>query len=120
MTYGERTQGLTGQRLLWPQFVGVLVVVFTSVGTISAAELKTTFAQNIQPVLEQYCYKCHSPPKPKGDVNLRQFNDEAAVFHDPKLWQTVRDRLYARKMPPEGKPQPAPEDRERVGAWVQQ
>ena len=60
---------------------------------LAAAEQKLTFTRDIQPLLDQYCYKCHGPTKPKGGINLQQFKDETGVWRDPRLWQTALAQL---------------------------
>ncbi len=85
---------------------------------VAATEAKPAFEHEIQPLIEQYCFKCHGATKPKAGVNLQQFKDETAVWRDPKLWQTVLAKLRDRDMPPDGKPQPTPAERDRLTDWV--
>lgn len=80
----------------------------------------SAFTESIRPLLDQYCYDCHGPAKPKGGVNLEQFENEAAVYRDPKLWQTVLTQLHERNMPPENKLQPADHERDRLADWIKQ
>ncbi|MEO8429151.1 MAG: DUF1592 domain-containing protein, partial [Verrucomicrobiota bacterium] len=96
----------------------LVFAVLTAALDLAAAEQKRTFTRDIQPLLDQYCYKCHGPTKPKGGVNLQQFKDETGVWRDPRLWQTALAQLRERAMPPEGKPQPTPEERDRLIEWV--
>jgi len=76
------------------------------------------FEQNIRPLLSSYCVKCHGPERPKGGVNLDQFNSQASVEHAPEVWQKVLSQLRDRVMPPAGKPQPSVEERERLTGWI--
>src|SRR5438105_837006 len=64
--------------------------------TFFAAESPGTFSRDIQPVIEQYCYKCHGAAKPKAGINLEQFKDDTSVWRDPRLWETVVSQLRER------------------------
>src|SRR5690349_18927590 len=67
------------------------------------ASSNTSYANEIRPLIETYCLKCHGPEKAKGDVNFATVKDESAVLRDPKFWQTVLQQLRERNMPPDGK-----------------
>ena len=60
------------------------------------------FDQNVRPLLQQHCLRCHGGEKPKGDVNLAKFADEESLRGDPDLWLRVVDALVERTMPPPG------------------
>jgi len=51
-----------------------LIVIVTgaalSAGVLAAAESKVDFAKDIQPVLQQNCFKCHGSEKQKGKMRL--------------------------------------------------
>lgn len=77
-----------------------------------------SFDRDIRPLLETYCFKCHGAEKPKAGVNLSAFRDTGSVQRDPKTWEKVLTQLRDREMPPESKPQPKPEERDRLTEWV--
>jgi hypothetical protein len=58
------------------------------------------FDQNVRPLLQKHCLRCHGAEKPKGDVNLARFADEESLRGDPELWIRVIDALVERTMPP--------------------
>lgn len=72
--------------------------------------------QEIRPLLAKYCVSCHGEKKPKGGLNLESASDELS----PLVWQRVWDRLRARQMPPSDRPQPTPDERGRVTAWIEE
>src|SRR6266702_4348823 len=76
------------------------------------------FQTRIKPVLGKYCFGCHGERK-KGDLDLRVYTDEASVLRDRKTFAKVVKNLQAHEMPPEKKPQPTPEERELITAWIQ-
>src|SRR5687768_14841347 len=87
--------------------------------SVAAADAPADFAQDIQPLLQTYCLECHAGEKAKGDVDLSAFGDVQSIQKSPKLWQDVLDQLNERTMPPEGKPQPAMEERQKIIEFVQ-
>jgi mono/diheme cytochrome c family protein len=76
------------------------------------------FQSQIRPLFSKYCFGCHGEKK-KGDLDLRIYQDEASVVRDRKVFEKVIKNLHAHEMPPEKKPQPTPEERERITAWVE-
>ena len=58
-----------------------------------------TFKQDIQPMLETYCYSCHGDGESEGGVTLDAFKDEASL-KDHKLWLRVLKNTRSRIMPP--------------------
>ncbi len=85
-----------------------------------AGGLTTTayFERDIQPVLKEYCYPCHSAEKHKGDFDMEHFASLSLVKRETKVWQGVNDQLVNGDMPPAQKPQPSAEQKERLLAWI--
>src|SRR5438046_5401489 len=76
------------------------------------------FQTRVKPLLGKYCLGCHGEKK-KGDLDLRVYTDEGSVLRDRKTFAKVAKNLQAHEMPPEKKPQPTPEERELITAWIQ-
>ncbi len=68
--------------------------------------------------MNQYCLACHSAEKHTGDVNLERFASYNDVLADPRVWQKVVEQLTVESMPPKGMPQPVPDQRTQLLAWV--
>lgn len=66
----------------------------------------------------EYCSKCHSAEKAKGDFNFDQYLAKPDVLKDRKVWEKVAELLESREMPPEGKPQPADKERAALIHWI--
>jgi len=86
-----------------------------------SAEIKTNpdfFEKSIRPILTEYCLKCHSTEKQKGDLDLERFVSLNEVKKHPKIWESVIEQMALGEMPPKDKPQPATEQRERLLTWI--
>ena len=76
------------------------------------------FDNNIRPLLSEFCLKCHSTEKHKGDMDLERFTSISQIMKHPKVWQSVVEQLSLGEMPPKDKPQPAPLQREQLLTWA--
>ncbi len=87
---------------------------------LSAAESGTAsrFHKDIQPLLVQYCYDCHGEGMSKGKVAFDELKSEADLTGKPQLWSAVLKNLRAGLMPPEKKPRPSAEEKERIANWI--
>ena len=72
-----------------------------------------TFAGQVAPYLKKHCTSCHGGAKPKADLNLESFGDEAALVRGRKVWGRVKEFVEGGDMPPEDEPQPSPEESEK-------
>ena len=84
-----------------------------------AALAPVYFEQSIRPLFGNYCLKCHSAEKHKGDLDLERFRTLEEVRKQPKIWQGLIEQLGLGEMPPKDKPQPSPADKEKLMAWAQ-
>ncbi len=83
-----------------------------------AAPDPLSFDRSIQPLLSQYCYRCHGDQKTKGDVNLQRDENPLMIADHHKGWATALKMLRAGEMPPEKAKQPTKEERDRLIAFV--
>src|SRR5438093_3867712 len=72
------------------------------------------FQTSIRPLFKEYCLRCHSTEKKKGDMDLERFSSLSEVLRHPKVWQAVAEQLANNEMPPKDKPQPTAVERERL------
>lgn len=54
----------------------------------------------VRPLLETYCFKCHSDKKTKAGINFEEFNGSLDVWSSRKTWTRVKDALDGGEMPP--------------------
>ena len=76
------------------------------------------FAHDAQPLLKNFCFKCHGLEKTKGGVNFVAVKSAADALKDPKTWDAALSALREKEMPPEGQPQPSDKERELLASWI--
>ena len=67
------------------------------------------FTQVVLPFVQENCYKCHGNGKSKGDLKLDAFQQVATMRENPKVWDSVLERIRAGEMPPSDEDQPEAE-----------
>lgn len=87
-------------------------------GDALAAELERRLAEDVEPLLEQFCYSCHGNGKDKGGIAFDGVTNIAEVLEMADDWAYVRDVLNDRLMPPEGEPQPTQHQILTINQWV--
>jgi uncharacterized protein DUF1592/uncharacterized protein DUF1588/uncharacterized protein DUF1587/uncharacterized protein DUF1595/uncharacterized protein DUF1585/cytochrome c len=79
-----------------------------------------TFVGHIKPFLSKYCIGCHGGAKPKADLALDRFAEEASVGKSRKVWQEIGERLRAGEMPPPArKLRPSAAEVAAVSSWIE-
>jgi hypothetical protein len=76
------------------------------------------FKQDVLPLLERYCTKCHGGMRPRAGVAFDRFKDEESAISNRTLWEKVTDNLRSGDMPPPAKPRPTPAELERLNTWL--
>ncbi len=86
---------------------------------VAAVGAVADFQVDIQPLLENYCYRCHGNGKHKGGLAMDEFKTAQAAVDDPETWDAILTNLRDGVMPPEEeKKQPKLEEREALMAWI--
>src|SRR5207244_2407004 len=70
------------------------------------------------PFLSKYCVVCHNDDKAAGGMTLEGIKDAAAALKERKLWDTAREKLTKKEMPPKDKPQPTVAERQMFLEWI--
>ncbi|MCE9532565.1 MAG: DUF1592 domain-containing protein [Planctomycetes bacterium] len=58
--------------------------------------------------LKKHCIACHGATKPKGEISLHLFTDDASVLKGRKQWASILEVVQSGEMPPKEKPRPMP------------
>jgi mono/diheme cytochrome c family protein len=84
-------------------WTALLAGMAASIGPVVAAPQMQSgqFTQEIRPLLEKHCFKCHDSKKQKGDIDLTRFTSEEAILKEYKLWRRVIEQLTSQEMPPD-------------------
>lgn len=96
-----------------------MIVQASNVATAATEETLVTFENHIQPLLEEYCFRCHGEEKQQGEVKLSSFLSKEMLLKDHKLWQEVIHLVKTEEMPDE-EPLPTPQERAVLVNWLEQ
>jgi Protein of unknown function (DUF1588)/Protein of unknown function (DUF1587)/Protein of unknown function (DUF1585)/Protein of unknown function (DUF1592)/Protein of unknown function (DUF1595)/Planctomycete cytochrome C len=77
------------------------------------------FRQQIQPILENYCYGCHGNGEKKGNRTLDEFPSDEALLGNLELWQAVLKNVRAGLMPPVDEEHPSDVERKQIQDWIE-
>ena len=83
-------------------------------------DAKIKFEENIRPILERSCLKCHGGEKVKGEVDFSKIKTETDADSRFELWETVTEMIEEGEMPPEDNPQLNPEEKTMILDWHQE
>ncbi len=90
-----------------------LILAIALSHSVAFSQDASDVAKVIVPFVEKHCVHCHGEKKPKGDVSLHLFKDEASILKARKTWIRVLEQLHSGEMPPQGRPKPAFDEAER-------
>ena len=106
--FGRKWYGVSG-----------LLALLVLAGRASAAENPATerFENDIQPILIDYCYRCHADGINKGKVTFDQ-GSSTDLVGKKELWWNVLKNVRAGLMPPAGKPRPTDKELQLLADWI--
>ncbi len=78
----------------------------------------TRFRDDIQPLLIDYCYRCHAEGTSKGGVAFDAGGSDEALVKRRDLWWSVLKNVRAGLMPPAGKPRPTAGEVDLLADWI--
>ncbi|HET6409685.1 MAG TPA: DUF1587 domain-containing protein, partial [Chthoniobacteraceae bacterium] len=77
------------------------------------------YEKEVRPVLQEYCVSCHSAEKKKGDLDMEPVIAKPDFAKDHDVWEKILELTDSREMPPEKKPQPSDEARQKLVHWIE-
>jgi hypothetical protein len=81
------------------------------------AAVKQSFDQQVQPLLNQYCRRCHHADKRESGIRVDHLNGKLEDRHI-KLWENIKLQLEEENMPPFGEAEPSAAERKRIIEWI--
>ena len=96
----------------------LLSLLLASASAFAAPRGQEQYEKRIRPLLETYCYDCHSDGVTKGDFALDEFKDYSTLVNDKVFWDHVRQQVSTHVMPPEKKAKPSLTERDEIIAWL--
>jgi len=84
----------------------------------AADRVAEQFGEQVEPILEQYCYECHGNGIKKGGMVLDAFDTDEARLRDHDIWWTVLRNVRGGIMPPAGKPRPTDKELRLLEDWI--
>ena len=97
-----------------PTMRALAIAVLLAIGSLHAAEIS-----DIQPLLETYCYRCHSSGQPTAGVDFTQFKTSQQILTGRKVWERALRVVREREMPP-AEPLPSPAERQQLVRWIEE
>lgn len=109
--FRRRTRNVAGYSCA----IALLGFVQLLVTSVAAEE----YADRIRPLLATYCLECHSTKVQEAGFDIQRFSTLGEVRANLEAWQEMLDMLQREEMPPEGEPQPKPQERQQLITWIQ-
>jgi hypothetical protein len=76
------------------------------------------YQDEIQPILIDYCYRCHADGNKKGGIAFDGFASDKDLVRKRELWWNVLKNVRAGIMPPAGKPHPPDQELRILADWI--
>ncbi|MDB9847065.1 DUF1592 domain-containing protein [Flavobacteriaceae bacterium] len=78
----------------------------------------TYYTDQIKPIIENYCYKCHGQEKQKGDMRLDNIDWDMVNGFDAEKWNMMLNEINLGEMPPSDELQLSEDDRRILVDWI--
>lgn len=86
--------------------------------SLTAGAVEVSFKNDIRPLLQEHCVKCHGPEKQKGDVRLDDLPADFTAATTASVWLEVRDNINLGEMPPDDEKPLSGEDVALISGWI--
>ncbi len=96
-----------------------LLILSLAAGSVAGDEraIERQFVE-LQPVLREFCWECHSAEASEGDLDLQRFTSVEQVRKDVQSWRAMIVQLETGEMPPRDQPQPSETQRNKLIQWT--
>ena len=76
------------------------------------------YTNQIKPIIENYCYKCHGQEKQKGDMRFDNIDWDMVNGFDAEKWNMMLNEVNLGEMPPSDESQLSEDDRRVLVDWI--
>ncbi|MEO2010265.1 MAG: DUF1592 domain-containing protein [Pirellulaceae bacterium] len=98
--------------------VPCVLALLSMQGSAAESGSEYDFKRNVQPILAEFCYRCHDNKKASADLKLRELNIDLIKGPDAESWHDVLNKLNLGEMPPAKELQPTELQRQMIVNWV--
>ena len=98
--------------------LGNIIQAATILDPRSFPALNTRYFDQVQPLLDRYCFDCHEGEDAEAEIDLARIKSFDQIRDDPKLWIKIDEMLESLQMPPRKSDQPSENERKTMGSWV--
>jgi hypothetical protein len=77
------------------------------------------FHEQIEPILETYCYNCHGYGSHDGGHAFDEYKSDKELVGDIKLWHAVLKNVRSGVMPPPDEEKPTADERKQLFDWIE-
>jgi hypothetical protein len=104
------------------RYVGLLagVILACSTSGLGASDNNgvVSFHRDIEPILEEHCYRCHGLGSAKGKVAFDKFESDRSLLENRDLWWRVLKMVRSNLMPPANRPRPKADEIAKLESWI--
>ena len=90
-----------------------------SAGPPDFTVLGRRYDDELQPLLKQYCIKCHGAERVEGEIDFTLIENGTGAVQQGILWQRANEMVSNGLMPPDDAPQPTAAERGQIADWLQ-
>lgn len=76
------------------------------------------YRKAVEPILEEFCFTCHTGAAAKGGVSFDKAETFTALMNDHATWDKSLRMVRAGLMPPKGKDRPTGEQVAKLEGWI--
>ncbi len=90
-----------------------------SIRPISDSVLQQDMEQSVRPLLQKYCFDCHSGDQAEAGVDLTRYSTLEDIRGSSSVWEQVRGLIKIGAMPPpDSDPLPTEDERKIASQWI--
>ena len=99
-------------------FAAILLLVTLPLLCRQSVGAEISFENEIVPLLQKYCVKCHRGEKPKGEFDITHFKTVEQIRKARDEWRQVLLVVSENEMPPDD-PLPSAAERQKLIDWLE-